>query len=60
MTMVTGGACVKSRKQMLNTKSSTDANIVGVDDVLDQVIWTRYFLKEQAYMIHGNVIYQDN
>ena len=60
MTMGTGGAYVQSSKQKLNTKSSTEAELVGVDDVLTQVIWTRYFLKEQGYMIHNNVIYQDN
>ena len=27
---------------------------------MNQVIWTWYFLKEQGYMIHDNVIYQDN
>ena len=60
MAMGTGGSYVQSSKQKLNTKSSTEAKLVGVDDVLTQVIWTRYFLKEQGYMIHDNVIYQDN
>ena len=46
MTMGTGGAFIKSRKQKLNTKSSTEAKIIGVDDVLTQVIWNQYFLKE--------------
>ena len=58
--MGTRGAYVHSRKNNLNTKISTEAEIVGVDDVLTQVIWTRYYLKEQGYMIHDNVIYQDN
>ena len=40
-----GGAYVQYIKQKLDTKRSTDADIVGVDDVLTQVIWTRYFLK---------------
>ena len=60
MTMGTVGAYVQSRKKKLNTKSSTEADLVGVDDVLTQVIWTRYFLKEQGHMIQDNVIYQDN
>ena len=60
MTTGTGGAYVQSSKQNLNTKSSTEAEIFGVDDVLTQVIWTQYFLKEQGHMIHDNVIYQDN
>ena len=45
MTMGTVGAYVQSSKQKLNTKSSTEAKLVGVDDVLTQVIWNRYFLK---------------
>ena len=60
MTMGTGGAYVQSRKKNQNTKSSTDSKLVGVDDVLTQIIWTRYFLKEQGCMIHDNVIYQDS
>ena len=60
MKMGTGGDYVKSRKQKLKTNSSTEAELVGVDDIMTQVIWTRYFLKEQGYMIQGNVIYQDN
>ena len=60
MTMGTGGAYVQSSKKNLNTKSSTDSKLVGVDDVLTQIIWTRYFLKEQGHMIQDNVIYQDN
>ena len=60
MTMGKVGAYVRSRKQKLDTKSSTEADLVGVDDVLIQVIWTRSFLKEQGYIIHDNVIYQDN
>ena len=60
MTMGTGGAYVQSNKKNMTTKSSTEAELVGVDDVLAQVIYTRYLLKEQVYMIHNNIIYQDN
>ena len=41
MTLVKGGAYVQPRKQKLNTKSSTEADLVGVDDILTQVMWTR-------------------
>ena len=51
---------MQSRKRKQNTKISTESDLVGVDDVLTQVIWTRYFLKEQGYMIHDHVIYQYN
>ena len=36
MTMGTEGVYVQSSKHNLNTKSSTEANLVGVDDVLTQ------------------------
>ena len=41
MTMGKGEAYLHSSKQKLNTKSSTGAEIIGVDDVLTQVIWTQ-------------------
>ena len=56
----TKGEYVKSIKQKFNTKISTEAKLVGVDDVLDQEIWNRYLLHEQGYKIHNNVINQDN
>ena len=59
ITMVTGGSYVQSRKLKLNTKISTEAELVGVRHFPTHVIWTWYFLKEQEYDIHDNVIYQD-
>ena len=56
MTMITGGAYVQYSKQKLNTKVSNEAELVGLDYVLSQVMWTQYFLKEQEYNIHDNVI----
>ena len=38
----------RSTRQKLNTKSSTEAELVGVDDVMPQVMWTRYFLEAQG------------
>ena len=49
-----------SRKQKLNTKSSTEAELVGVDDAMGAVLWTRYFLQEQGYDMKPSLIYQDN
>ena len=45
MNMVTGGAYVQSILKKLNTESSTEAELVGVDDFMTHVICTRYFLK---------------
>ena len=54
------GAYVQYREKKMITHSSTESELVGVDDVLTQMIWTQYFLKEQGYEIRDNVIYQDN
>jgi hypothetical protein len=49
-----------SKCQKLNTKSSTEAEIVGTDDVMPQILWTLYFLEAQGYRIDDNVLCQDN
>jgi hypothetical protein len=47
-------------RQRLNTKSSTESELVGADDVLPQMLWTLYFLEAQGYKINDNILYQDN
>ena len=49
-----------STRQKINTKSSTEAELVGVNEVLPQVLWTRYFLEEQGYGAIDSIVYQDN
>ena len=60
LTLGKGAVYATSTRQKLNTKSSTEAELVGVNDVLPQVLWTRYFLQEQGYGCADAVIYQDN
>jgi len=55
-----GGAIYgSSTKQKLNTRSSTEAELVGVNDALPQVLWTRQFLIEQGFRNTVPVIFQD-
>ena len=49
-----------SRKQKLNTRSSTEAELVGVDDAATLILWTKLFLEAQGYEIEKNILYQDN
>ena len=49
-----------SKKQKLNTKSLTEAELIGADDAMPQVLWTRYFLEAQGYGIDENILYQDD
>jgi hypothetical protein len=51
---------VKSGKQKLLTRSSTEAELVGVSDALSQIIWTREFLLCQGLELKPAKIYQDN
>jgi len=61
MSMGKGAMWASSRKQRINTKSSTEAELVGVNDILPQVLWTRYFLEAQGYMLpNPTEVYQDN
>ena len=60
MTMGTGAITSLSRKQKLVTRSSTEAELVAVDDCMSQVLWTKYFLEEQGYPVDITVILQDN
>ena len=50
----------KSLRQKLNTKSSTESEVVGVSDYLPYNIWMTLFLKEQGMILYKNVLYQDN
>ena len=55
-----GILCSKSSKQKLNTKSSTEAELVGFSDFLPYPLWFLFFLKHQGYDLSENVIFQDN
>ena len=60
LTMGRGFPIVCSTKQKLNTRSSTESKLVGVDDMMPSILWTRYFLESQGYKVSDNVIFQDN
>jgi hypothetical protein len=60
--MTYGGGAVQtiSRKQKLNTRSSTKAELVGADDAATLILWTKLFLEAQGIDIQKNILYQDN
>jgi hypothetical protein len=55
-----GFPIVSSNKQKLNTRSSTETEIVGADAFMPEICWTRYFMKAQGYGVKDNVLFQDN
>jgi hypothetical protein len=60
--MVLGkGAVISfSRKQKSNTRSSTESELVGIDDTMPSILWSLYFWQEQGYNTTHATIYQDN
>ena len=60
MTLGKGAVQSISQKQKLNTKSSTEAELVGADDVLIHLMWMKYFLEAQGYGAKQTILYQDN
>jgi hypothetical protein len=60
MTYGKGAPMTMSRKQKLNTRSSTEAELVGADDAVNMILWTKLFLEEQGYEVQQNILYQDN
>jgi hypothetical protein len=57
--MGTGAVHSTSKKQKLNTKSSTEAELVGINDVLPQALWTKYFIEAQDYDV-STILNQDS
>jgi hypothetical protein len=55
-----GMALSYSWKQKINTKSSTEAELVGVDNSLGYILWALYFMIEQGYDMDPSLLYQDN
>ena len=49
-----------SQKQKLNARSSTEADLIGVDDTLVLMMWANYFIEAQGYTVSHNILYQDN
>ena len=49
-----------STKHKLTVKSLTEGELVGVDDMMPIMLWTRQFLMEQGYGIVENLLLQDN
>jgi hypothetical protein len=50
----------QSKKQKINTSSTTESEVVGVSDYLPNTIWLMKFLEAQGYKMKQSTLYQDN
>jgi hypothetical protein len=57
MTLGCGSVCSIATQQKVNSRSSTEAEFIAVDNVISKVLWTKLFLKSQSQKIIMNVIY---
>ena len=55
-----GCALAAFMKQKLNYRSSTEAELVAVDDGLSLMLWTKLYLEDQGLIVQDNVLHQDN
>ena len=60
MSMGNGSTYSGSWKQKMVARSSTESEVVGVHDILPQILWTKKFLEDQGMSIKETVLYQDN
>jgi hypothetical protein len=60
MTLGEGTMCSVSTKQKVMSRSSTEAELVGVDDVISKILWSKLFIEAQGYQVKVTVIYRDN
>jgi len=60
MTLGRGSIISICTKQKTNSRSSTEAELVSLDDIVSKVLWTRRFMEAQGINVTTNVIYRDN
>ena len=60
MTMGSGALISRSSQQKLNAHSSTEAEVVVLNDVIAKILWTKKFIEWHGFELKSNILYQDN
>ena len=60
LTMGKGSIFSASKKQKLNRRSLTEAELVAGDDGMGSMLWTKLFLEAQGHKVDANILHQDN
>jgi hypothetical protein len=55
-----GALMPTATRQKLNTRSSTETELVGADDMMPQLMCMNYFMDAQGYGLPHTILYQDN
>lgn len=59
-TLGKGALISDSTKQKANSRSSTEAELNGLDDEISKIQWVRRFVEAQGFEVKLNIVYQDN
>ena len=59
-TLGKGSISSSSTKQKVNSRSTTESELNGVEDKISKVIWTKKIIEAQFFKVKLNMIYQDN
>ena len=54
-----GAVMSGSWRQKLNTGTSTEAELVRIDDALKYIMWGLYFIQAQGFKVKNNILMQD-
>jgi hypothetical protein len=49
-----------SASEKINTKSSTEAEVIGASDYIAHTLYVKMFMEAQGYPIEQAIFYQDN
>ena len=60
MTLGIGAVISADRKQQLNARSSTEAELVATDNAVGPMLWTSRFLLEQGYDVKTAIHMESN
>jgi len=60
MSLGKGAVMSFSHRQKLNARSSTEAELIGIDGALPYIMWRLYFIEAQGYEVVSNILLQDN
>eukprot|EP00804_Cyclotella_cryptica_P004107 CCRYP_019109-RA/>CCRYP_019109-RA protein AED:0.39 eAED:0.39 QI:0/0/0/1/0/0/2/0/169 len=60
MTMGRGAVLSYSWKQKLNTKSSTETELIGVDDAISNILWSLNFCRNKAADNKSSILLETN
>ena len=60
LSMGRGFPIVSSTKQKLNTRSSTEMEVVGANNFMPAICWMWHFVKAQGCEVLDNILHQDD